>query len=379
MSYRGVYIHIPFCEVKCNYCSFFSVVLGKDDQIRKKYVKALLGEMELLASAAEDKTVQSIYIGGGTPSILPASDIVSIMEKCFALFDVVSDAECTIEINPATVDAQKIKAYRDCGINRVSIGSQSFFDKSLKFLGRPHNREDIFNAVDICRKADIKNISLDLMFAYKGQTVSEWKQDIKTAVEIEPQHISLYDLSVEEGCRFFDRKDKDLLVLGEDEYLKMYDAVVDMIGSKYIHYEISNFALKKENISRHNMLYWGNLDYFGIGAGAFFYRNGFRGVNEKDLLTYCDKVKKGIMPVAEQEKLDRNSKLKETFVLNLRRLCQGASFADFGEDDLSFFDAAFEDKLKVLKKENMLEEKEGVWFLTRKGIVLFNQVAVMLI
>lgn len=375
----GIYIHIPFCISKCHYCSFFSVPFDNDSQQVCDYFNALVREIKLTASRNKGVKISSIYIGGGTPSVVSEEQISSVLETCLSSFVVAGDVECTIEANPATITPLKISAYRKAGVNRISIGAQSFSDNALTFLGRTHKAADIFSSVEICRQQGLENISVDLMFGYKGQTLAAWEHDIGKVRQLDVGHVSLYDLSVEEGSRFFQRKDRDELVLDDSVYLKMYDAVADSLARDYCHYEISNFAKTPEYISKHNMLYWGNSDYLGFGAGAFSYFGGKRWSDVRDIKAYCDKLEKEVMPVSDIETLSPAKRIKETFVLNLRRLQEGASLKYLENQSGVFFDMDFKKSLEQLLADKMLREADNSYFLTRKGIALFNQVAITLI
>lgn len=375
---KGIYIHIPFCVSKCNYCSFFSIEVDKDSILPEKYIPAVCKEIDL-KTAKSDAAVKSIYIGGGTPGIIDPELIAMLLEKCFAGLDIASDYECTIEVNPGTVTPDKVKAYRAAGVNRVSVGGQSFNDKFLQFLGRKHKASDIVKAVDVCQKNGLDNISLDLMFGYSGQTVADWENDMHKALALDLKHISLYDLSVEEGSRFFEEDQESGLVLEDNVYLEMYSKAVEVIGSKYLHYEISNFAISEEYVSLHNMLYWGNLSYIGVGAGAFSYEKEVRSSNITDVSHYIKLLEREESVISEQEKLLPTKRLKETFVLNLRRLRQGASLIEAEEFCNSSFSEDFRIKLQGLVQDGLLSSKKDTFFLTSRGIALFNQVAVTLI
>lgn len=375
---KGIYIHIPFCTTKCNYCSFFSVELKKNTLLPQKYIPAICNEIELKAENFQEE-LTSIYIGGGTPGAIDAKLIAQIVKQCFAKLNISSNYECTIEVNPQTVTTEKIQTYKEAGINRISIGGQSFNERSLAFLGRGHKASDIIRAINICQNGGIENISLDLMFAYKGQTLQIWEEDMRKALSLGVKHISLYDLSIEEGSRFFEEDSKRPLVLSENSYLKMYEMATENIGKKYLHYEISNFAIDSEHVSAHNMLYWGNLSYIGVGAGAFSYENGVRSSNLNDIKGYIRSLSNGKLAIADKEKLSLEKKLRETFVLNLRRLKKGASVSDTQNFCQAYFLPDFQGKLQSLVNEGLLSMDDDTFFLTKRGIVLFNQVAVSLI
>lgn len=375
----GIYIHIPFCASKCHYCSFFSVP-HRDNAVQiDRYFKALEEEIKLFAKKHTGVTISSIYIGGGTPSVVDKKHIAAVLKVCFLEFDTAEDIECTLEANPATMSIEKIREYINAGVNRLSIGAQSFSDNALTFLGRTHKAQDISSSVDMCRDEGLKNISIDLMFGYKGQTLKSWEKDIDKVRSMNINHVSLYDLSVEEGSQFFRRKDKDELVLSDSVYLKMYDLIADSLGQDFYHYEISNFAKTPDDVSRHNMLYWGNRDYLGFGAGAFSYFLGERWSNVRDISLYSNKLEKGIFPISDSEKLSPDKMQKETFVLNLRRLKEGASLKHLEKQTGLLFDAEFKRDLDKLVLDKLLIKNGNSYFLTKKGISLFNQVAVTLI
>ena len=376
----ALYIHIPFCKKKCDYCDFVSYA-GKEEML-EEYVQALTQEIEasppfipLSIFDGEGETrregVRTIFFGGGTPTLLEPKHFDKIISTiiCHLSLDI-GRSEISVECNPGTADKAKLKALHDLGINRLSIGAQSFNDRHLKTLGRIHDAKAIFRIYDDARSAGFDNINLDLMFALPSQTVEEWKADLQSAINLKPNHLSTYNLSIEENTPFNLRltclpagtATHNLQLPDEDEELEMYEYTIEtLIASGYKHYEISNFA-KPGFECRHNINYWLNGNYIGVGAGAHSHINGQRWSNPNCIEEYI----KSMFEV-------RSSRFKfspgtpdqrETIFLGLR-LPEGIPTNKFN---------SFEKEVSDLIKDGMLEEKNGNYRLTRKGLYLGNLV-----
>jgi len=295
----NTYIHIPFCERKCNYCDFTSLK-GTDNQI-EKYVNYLLKEIDIYSKNYDLSEKQdTIYFGGGTPSLLPIDSLKRILSKFF--YD--ENTEITIEVNPKTVDINKLKEYRNLGINRLSIGIQTFNDENLKVLGRIHNSEEAIEVYNMAREVGFKNISLDIIFSLPNQTLEMLKVDLEKLILLNSEHISIYSLIWEEGTKFFrDLKAGKLKETDNDLEATMYEYIIDYLKSKgYEHYEISNFS-KKDFEARHNSIYWENKNYLGLGLSAAGYLGNLRYKNFFHLKDYYDKLDKNILPIDEREEL----------------------------------------------------------------------------
>ena len=291
MSNLGIYIHIPFCLRKCPYCDFYSVAEAQQgkaetDTMRVRFVKALCREIEsggwkygIKAHAGENRPVDTVYLGGGTPSLLMPQELGAILDTVRKCFKVTENAEISMECNPATASKEKLEAYRRAGVNRLSIGAQSFDDGVLGNLGRLHNSADTFRTVEEARRAGFDNISLDLMFAIPGQTDEIWENTVRQAVMLNPQHISFYSLEFMEGTPFTDRLERGEIRETEAEADRhMYERGLEIMEEAgFLQYEISNAAFGLENVCRHNIKYWGLEEYLGLGPSAHSYMTGHGG------------------------------------------------------------------------------------------------------
>ncbi len=326
-----LYIHIPFCEKKCGYCDFLSGPAPMNTQ--RRYVEQLIKEIACQSKHYPGYRVVSVFLGGGTPSLLEPGQILDIMKAVRGHFPIEEDAEVTMEMNPGTVTAEKLDACRKGGINRVSIGLQSADDKELKTLGRIHTYDEFLKTYQRVRQAGFANVSVDLMSALPGQTLSSWKATLKRVTMLKPEHISAYSLMIEEGTPFYGRyHGHPELLPDEEEERKMY-----YLTKQYLHshgferYEISNYA-KPGFECRHNTGYWTGVEYLGLGLGASSYIQGFRFRNEADLKAYCgiqmdgadadDRLHKEIARLTEKERM-------EEFMFLGLRMMRGVSGAEF--------------------------------------------------
>lgn len=354
----ALYIHIPFCMKKCAYCDFHSFE-GKMSE-SKKYVDYLIKDFKRWPKYLYD----TVYFGGGTPSLLEPEEIGRVMSE----IEMAEDSEITLELNPATASFEKLKGFRENGINRLSIGVQSFDENILKTLGRMHDVKKAEETYYEARRAGFNNISLDLIFAVPGQTMETLKKDLEKIKELNPEHISIYSLIWEEGTPFGDMLQKGIIkACDNDLEADMFEYIIDTLKEiGYIHYEISNFA-KKNKEARHNSKYWENKEYIALGVGASFYVNKFRGKNYLEFNKYYEAIDKGINPWIEVEKVD-NPKEYE-YMLGLRLLQKGIN--------------PTEEKIKIvceeLKNNNYLEMRENNYILSKKGIFLANYVFEMIL
>lgn len=364
---KGLYIHIPFCIKKCRYCAFNSYENMYD--YAKKYIDTLIKHIKSFKS----EKIDTIYIGGGTPSSIDKELISMLMKSVYEHFDVLDESEITIEANPKTLDEEKIEAYLKAGINRISIGSQSFSDDELKILGRIHTSNDIENAVKMARCGGFNNINLDIIYALFNQSEESLKETIDKTLSLSPTHISCYGLMIEEGTKLFDDVKKGKYTPLKDEtYAKMYETICDTLKKySFLHYEISNFAKEEKYKSRHNLKYWKGKEYFGIGAGASGYLNSQRYTNCDDILGYINDFSQK----HDVENLTLNDKMSEYMILNLRLLDEGVDILEFKK----FFDKdisdVFGDKLKYhLEKTKMLTKKENKIVLSKEAYYVSNAV-----
>ena len=297
MKNLGLYLHMPFCRRKCPYCDFYSLTDFGD---HRRYVDAMLLQMEDYSAAAAPYTVDSIYIGGGTPTVVSDKLLFDIMDGIYRHFKVFMDAETTIEANPATVSTSSLKKFKKMWINRISFGAQSMIDEELEAIGRLHDAKDVEHSFDMARKAGFDNISLDLMYGLPGQTRKSLEQSLRRVTELGPEHISLYGLKIEPGTEFDRVKDK-LDLPDEDTEFSMYENSVEFLRAEgYEQYEISNFARKGKEC-QHNLRYWTCGEYLGLGPGAHSYFNGSRFSFRKDINDYIEAMER---PASDVEIID---------------------------------------------------------------------------
>ena len=323
-----LYIHIPFCVRKCAYCDFLSFPQTKE--IMQQYVEKLIEEIRWAGKHYPGRAISSIFIGGGTPSILKAEQMTAIMHAVREAFYIEETAEISIEANPGTVTEEKLRAYRDAGINRISFGLQSAEPKELKLLGRIHTYEEFLESYQMARSCGFDNINVDLMSALPGQTVESWEETLTRVAKLEPEHISAYSLIIEEGTPFYEKYGEERgegILPDEDSEREMYHrtkAILRNMG--YERYEISNYA-KPGKECRHNVGYWTNVPYLGLGLGASSYVDGCRFSNESELVSYLQQEPgKRFDEIVLSEK----DKQEEYFFIGLR-LVRGVSVKGFEE------------------------------------------------
>ena len=370
MMVRYIYIHIPFCIRKCIYCDFYSV----PDSLERidNYVAALCKEIESRKASVD--LLEAVYIGGGTPSILEEKHFFQIMNTIRNNCSVRGDAEISVESNPGTLTEAKIAAMLDSGINRLSIGIQSFNDKELALLGRMHSAEDAAGAVSAARAGGFRKLSLDLIYALPGQTNGNWQDTLGKAVDLRPDHISAYELTPEKETALFDMLEKGKLVMPEEDVIAgMYYTTIDtLVGAGYEHYEISNFAGPGLRC-RHNMNYWDRGEYLGIGAGAHSFFNGIRASNIADVGRYIEAIGMGKLPITEEIAETALDVLKETIFLGLRKT-DGLDMRLIPDIQMDRMRQALRD----LSQQGLVEISGNMLSLTRKGLMLCNEVIVRL-
>ncbi len=360
----NTYIHIPFCEQKCNYCDFtsFSVNSKKTFQNNiQEYILYLKKEIELYKKQIDlSEKQKTIYFGGGTPSILNAEQIKEILNN----FSYDKSTEITLEVNPKTVDKEKLEGYRRVGINRLSIGIQTFNDKHLKTLGRIHTSLEAIETYKMARKVGFDNISLDLMFSLPEQSERELEEDLEKLFILNPEHFSIYSLIWEEGTNFFKKLEKGELKETDNEVeAKMFQKIIDMAKkNNYIHYEISNFS-KKNFESKHNINYWENKNYLGLGLSASGYLKNLRYKNESDLKEYYKKISQDLLAVDENEKeYLREEEIEQyRYLIGFRMLNR----------ELEAKGKYIEICEKLLKEKYLKKFKNG-FIVSEKGLMLFN-------
>lgn len=376
MKELELYLHIPFCVKKCNYCDFLSAPAG--EETRAAYVDALLEEIRGF-DEPEDYEVVTVFFGGGTPSILPGQAIFRIMEALREKFSFRKEAEITLEANPGTVDKEKLSFYKKAGINRLSFGLQSADAEELKKLGRIHTWEKFLESFQLAREAGFSNINVDLMSALPGQTKESWEKTLRQVLALQPEHISAYSLIIEEGTPFYQLYEKDVerrdageepeLIPSEEEERAMYEATGRILKEQgYLHYEISNYA-KPGCECRHNLGYWQRRDYLGFGLGASTLLNPVRYKNTEDLEAYLG----GDFSKKEFFVLTKDNQIEETMFLGLRVL-EGVSKEHFREQFSCELRVVYRKELEKLEKEGLLEEEGDFVRLTSRGIDLSNPV-----
>lgn len=363
----GIYIHIPFCIKKCVYCDFLSAPANKD--IINAYVDALINELSNCRQNTFRHQVQTIFIGGGTPSAIDSRHIKRIIKTIYEHFDVSEFAEITIECNPGTVTKSKANAYKKAGINRISMGLQSANNEELKSLGRIHSFEDFIKSYNILRAAGFDNINVDLMSATMGQTVESYENTLKKVIELGVEHISSYSLIIEEGTPLYEATDLDLP--SEEDEREMYYLTEKMLNKAgYKRYEISNYA-KSDRECRHNISYWVGTDYIGFGIGAASLFENVRFSNGRDLQSYIDS--NGLNGPCEEEELSENARMEEFMFLGLRMM-EGISKRYFYRRFKTEFDDIYGKVTKKLVKQGLLIEDDDNVRLSKKGIDVSNYV-----
>lgn len=362
-----LYVHIPFCVRKCQYCDFLSG--PSDEETKDRYIEALLKEIRA-AEHTEDYEIVSVFIGGGTPSALKAEAIASIMRTLQEQFFFCEDAEVTIEANPGTVDLEKLTIYRNVGINRLSLGLQSTDAEELKLLGRIHSYEEFLKSYEWARKAGFSNINIDLMFAIPGQTGEAWRQHLYQVAELNPEHISAYSLIIEEGTPF---AEQNLDLPDEDTEYQMYEDTAEILERYgYRQYEISNYA-KQGYMCRHNAGYWQRLEYLGFGLGASSLYGGMRFSNTHQMREYLKESRNPDQIRKDVTVLSRNEQIEEFMFLGLR-MTEGISEKKFEENfDVRLMDI-YGDILQKYEETGFMEHIETKWRLTRKGIHVSNHI-----
>lgn len=388
-------MHIPFCARKCAYCDFLS--FPGNVQMQREYTDKLLEEIEYQSAGAADYQVVSVFIGGGTPSILKTEDMEAVLNALKTHFYIHPDAEITMEANPGTVTAEGLSCYRSAGVNRISIGLQSADDQELRYLGRIHTYDEFLKSYQRVRMAGFDNVNVDLISAIPGQTVDSWKNTLKKVTMLKPEHISAYSLIVEEGTPFYDRygehvemeshamttdERRHLMALpdlpDEDSEREMYYLTQEFLKEQgYDRYEISNYS-KKGYECRHNIGYWTGMEYLGLGLGASSYMNGCRFHNSADLNDYRTAhfgKEEDFNRVLRQEleRLSIEEKMEEYMFLGLR-LTRGVSahgfVSNFGQNIRNVYGQI----LEGLERDGLMEFKDGYYRLTLRGVDLSNYV-----
>lgn len=376
----GIYVHIPFCVQKCNYCDFLSGYAKPIE--RAHYISALKREIEAyykgvsegteVKFASQNYQVKSIFLGGGTPSILEGEQIQALVQKIKQSFIVDANAEITIECNPESVTEEKLRLYQKAGINRLSFGLQSVNNDELRCLGRIHNYEEFEKAYKTARELGFTNINIDLILAIPGQTLESWEQTLRKAAALGPEHISAYSLIIEENTPFYERLEQ-LILPDEDIERRMYYRTEELLEQYgYERYEISNYC-KKGYACVHNCIYWTTGEYLGIGVGAASYINGKRFKNTELMEEYQEYANTPVKLWREQTVLSQENKMEEFMFLGLR-MNKGISKHEFQERFQCSLDSQYKQILEKLKRKGLIKEKADRIYLTGLGIDVSNYV-----
>jgi oxygen-independent coproporphyrinogen III oxidase len=369
----GLYIHIPFCLSKCGYCSFYSI---KSINLIPEYIAALKKEIKYYRKVFS--SFDTVYIGGGTPSLLTPlqlSDIIAAINKHYKID---THAEITIEVNPGDVSAEYFQALRSLGINRLNIGIQSFDNKILKFLGRRHSDKEAIAAIDAARQVGFNNLGLDLIYGVHGVSIKSWKNTLRKVVSFAPEHISCYQLSLDDRTSLYKKYSLNgWMFLNEDTDFKLFLATTKVLeNAGYIQYEVSNFARSAKLQSRHNMKYWQHVPYLGLGAAANSFLDNKRWWNKAAVKTYLKEIACGKMPVEEEETLSEEQLQLESLFLGLRtragidlKRYKTIYGVDLLMDKKTIIDA--------LVKNNLVELKNGFLRPTRAGMAVADSLALI--
>src|SRR6266571_3039161 len=381
--YAGIYIHIPFCRSRCSYCDFATGMY--ESELAARYVQAVATEITAGREVEQPSDVDTIYFGGGTPSLLTPAQIEQILKAVRDRFKVLDGAEMTIELNPgdggisAVSKREKLLEFRRCGINRASFGAQTFDDRELKQLGRTHSSSDIYSTFNHLREAGFENINFDLIAGLPNQTMRGWKRNLDQALKLRPEHLSLYLLDVHEGTPLADQIKRGMRPKPDDDLAgEMYAMMIDQVTSAgYEHYEISNFCLPGFE-SRHNIKYWIGAAYYGFGNSAHSYDGGRRRwANARDQSEYAELIERGDSPIVERSDLTEADARSEAIFLGLR-LMRGIDLqshrAKFGKDLLEEYNG----ELDRLLAAGLIEIDDELLKLTTRGALLSNEVFAVL-
>ena len=369
-----MYIHIPFCAVRCHYCDF-NTYAGLEKYF-EPYADAVREEIRQAAGEYGRLPIQTIFIGGGTPTVLPPGQLGGILAACREHFAVAPDAEITSEANPGTVDQAHFTALRALGVNRLSMGVQSFDEAELKWLGRIHSAGEAEQAFDAAHAAGFTNINLDFIFGLPGQAPGAWARTLERAVGLGPEHLSLYSLTVEAGTPLADSVRRGRVPAPDDDLAAdLYLASQDLLAAHgYAQYEISNWAKDASHQCRHNLVYWRDEAYLGFGAGAHSYARDRRWWNVRPVPQYIQRINAGMLAVSGQETVGRRLEMGETMMLGLRLVLEGVGESGFRARFGVSLDEAFGEELAAVTARGLIERLPARVRLTAEGRLLGNRV-----
>jgi oxygen-independent coproporphyrinogen-3 oxidase len=380
----GIYIHIPFCHTKCPYCSFASYPAA-DPQAMQSYMLAIRSQVKIMADHvwSRAREFRSLYIGGGTPTMVASEQLAALIEECLAKFRFTDTdgraPEVSVETNPNALNREMLCRLKQVGVNRLSIGVQSFSDEMLQVLGRSHSSHEAIRAVEYARSAGFQNLSLDLMYGLPGQTVDHWQQTLEKAIVLNPEHLSVYELTVEDATPFANMAKQDKLPLPDDEtVLQMCRLAQELLTkSGFLQYEISNYS-RPQLQCRHNINYWQNGSYLGLGAGAVSCFSGLRIKAVAEPEEFVRLVQHATYPYSEGEILSLKARFRETVIMGLR-MTEGISIKNLFDRFNLTPQEHYGVTLTRCLEQGMLEKDGDRLRLTDKGLPLANQVLVQLV
>ena len=381
----GLYVHIPFCRSKCKYCGFLSS--PADEEEMSKYVEYLRKECELRAIECEGLIFDTVYFGGGTPTVLSNRQLSTVLDDYRKRYQIASNAEITLEANPGTLGNSdkevlaRLTELRKAGFNRLSMGAQSMNDARLSFIGRIHDSKTVKRDFELAREAGFDNINLDIIFSIPGETTEDALRDIREIAELSPEHISFYSLQLEEGTPFFEMwENKEFEEVSDEADRETYhrgSALLKELG--YEHYEISNFA-RKGRRSKHNSKYWAMAWYSGQGLGASGYMHGARYANESGMAEWCEAIDSGRLPIAEEHRNSRHDLISEAIFTGLRRV-EGISFAELGmtrKEVEDYYSDVWSEATGFVKSGHLIIDDAGMR-LTEQGIDISNRIMALFV
>ena len=376
----GIYVHIPFCIKKCSYCDFFSIT---DLSYTDNFIRALIQEMSMIRK--DSLQFDTLYIGGGTPSLLGVRPVNQIISAAQQFFEMLPDTEITMEINPGTVNLDRLQGFRDAGVNRINVGVQSFQLENLKFLGRLHSSKDAERVIKQAQQAGFVNIGLDLIYGIPGQTPKAWLNDLKTATDLGPDHLACYMLTYEAGTPMArNLQTGRFRPVPEGLVANLFETTISFLNDAgYVHYEISNFARSTSNEfepkkSRHNQKYWSFVPYLGLGPSAHSFIEPVRWWNYRSVKNYIQELEAGRLPLEDQEVLTSEQRMIEAVYLGLRQ-ADGININGFHRRFGVHFTDLFEKTIADLKKRRFITMTRNRCALTRKGMLFLDSIAPMFV
>ncbi|MCM8749108.1 radical SAM family heme chaperone HemW [Thermomicrobiaceae bacterium CFH 74404] len=372
----GLYIHIPFCARVCPYCDFN--VYARQERLIPDYVEAVVREMDLLRERLGPVAVTTIYFGGGTPSLLPPESVARLVQAARERFAVAPDGEIDLEANPESAREDNLAGYRAAGVNRLSIGVQTLQARGLKVLGRAHKPHVPEQALAAARSAGFTNVNLDFIYGWPGQTLEDWERDLDTALSWQPEHLSLYALTLEAGTPMQRAVERRILTVPDDDLVAEMAELAEakLAAAGWVHYEVSNWARRPALASRHNQIYWKNGRYIGLGAGAHAYLGNTRSSNERLPARYIELVREGRLPVVFEETIDPPTEMAETMILGLRLLEEGISAEAFATRHGRTLEEVYGQELRALAERGLLEWDGERVRVSRDRWLLVNEIAV---